>query len=179
MLTSQRIRLREFEPDHDISIVQKLDTSIVSNITYTMRVEEDSLHLQPRKIKTPYTKKFLIDFKQKDWDQSYVALEDEAVRGFIATAYNAWNRRLVIWHFYVDYPFRRHGIGRLMMEHAINHGRRLGAENAWIETSNFNYPGVQAYRRLGFTLCGGDLTLYKGTESSNEFAVFMTRSLSD
>jgi predicted GNAT family acetyltransferase len=40
----------------------------------------------------------------------------------IATAYIAWNRRLVIEHFYVEAKFRGRGIGRRLMHEALEHG---------------------------------------------------------
>jgi ribosomal protein S18 acetylase RimI-like enzyme len=31
----------------------------------------------------------------------------------------------------------------------------------WVETQNVSYPAIQFYRRLGFRLCGLDVTLYR------------------
>jgi ribosomal protein S18 acetylase RimI-like enzyme len=62
------------------------------------------------------------------------------------------------------------------MEHALEEGRRRGAVTAWAETSNRNFTGVHLYRRLGFELCGFDLSLYRGTPADAEFAVFLSRS---
>ena len=63
------------------------------------------------------------------------------------------------------------------MERALEAGRRSGALAAWVETSNVNAPGIEAYRRLGFSICGFDLTLYAGTASEGQFAIFMARPL--
>jgi ribosomal protein S18 acetylase RimI-like enzyme len=106
-----------------------------------------------------------------------VAIQNDLVAGFIATAFQEWNRRLIIWHFYVDRSYRKHGIGRLLLDHAMGSGVETGAITAWVETSNLNYPGVQAYCRLGFTIVGLDLTLYSGTLSRNEFAIFLGRTI--
>ena len=46
-----------------------------------------------------------------------------------------------------------------------------------METSNLNLPGVRAYERLGFQVCGLDTSLYDGTPSEGEVALFLSRSL--
>jgi ribosomal protein S18 acetylase RimI-like enzyme len=84
-----------------------------------------------------------------------------------------------IWDFYVDRPYRGNGIGRALMEHALQHGRERGAVTAWLETSNLNAPGVAVYRKLGFRICGFDLSLYRSTRSEDQFALFLERRLDD
>jgi hypothetical protein len=58
-------------------------------------------------------------------------------------------------------------------------GREASAVTAWAETSNVNHPGVEAYRRLGFSLCGCDATLYRGTPSEEEFALYLARPIEE
>jgi ribosomal protein S18 acetylase RimI-like enzyme len=101
-------------------------------------------------------------------------LDDEA-RGFNAWDLEAWNRRMRIWHFYVDLPYRRRGGGRMLMDAAIAWARSASTVTAWVETSQVNQPGIAAYRRLGFDICGFDTTLYRGTSAENETAVYMAR----
>jgi hypothetical protein len=38
-------------------------------------------------------------------------------------------------------------------------------------------PGIAAYARLGYTLCGADTTLYEATATDDELAVFLSRPL--
>lgn len=85
--------------------------------------------------------------------------------------------RLVIHHLYVAPEVRRHGTGRALLEHALDRGRARGAPVAWLETSNLNHPGIQAYRRFGFDVCGLDTSLYVGTPAEGEFALFLWRPL--
>jgi hypothetical protein len=54
-------------------------------------------------------------------------------------------------------------------------GQALGARHLWLETSNLNHPGVAAYRALGFSLTGMDMTLYDGTPAQGEVALFFSR----
>jgi ribosomal protein S18 acetylase RimI-like enzyme len=169
--------IREIDRIGDAAALQQLDTSFASQWIYEVKTTENSLQLGPVRAATSKQKEFPINLDNPRWDQGCVALKDGMVKGFIATRCDAWNRRLAIWHFYVDLNHRKQGVGRLLMEHAIETGRRSGATTAWVETSNYNYPGIEAYRHLGFFICGFDLTLYQGTPSEGEFAVYLARPI--
>ena len=125
----------------------------------------------------PVEKYFDIDLGSVPIQQGWVAVQAGRVRGFVGVSVEPWNMRLSIWHFYVDHAIRRLGAGRLLMASAVAWGRENGAKLAWIETSNLNVPGIQAYAALGFEICGFDTSLYRNTTSQDEFAVFMSRNL--
>ncbi|MFB6612834.1 GNAT family N-acetyltransferase [Streptomyces sp. NPDC085524] len=108
--------------------------------------------------------------------RTYVALDGERVCGFVAAGYAAWNRRLTIEDIEVAPAHRGRGIGRALMDCAAEFARERGAEHLWLEVSSVNAPAVHAYRRMGFVLCGLDTTLYGGTPSAGERALFMARS---
>jgi hypothetical protein len=63
------------------------------------------------------------------------------------------------------------------MKEVISRGRTLSADHLWVETSNFNLPAIDAYRRWGFALCGLDTALYRGTPAHAEVAVFLSHPL--
>jgi hypothetical protein len=46
-----------------------------------------------------------------------------------------------------------------------------------VETSNYNVPGIACYRKLGFDVCGFDLSLCHGTPRGGEFAVYLWKPL--
>jgi ribosomal protein S18 acetylase RimI-like enzyme len=167
--------IREFDPLVDARLLSELDTSFSSDFVYVAEAGAESLQLRLLPSQSQIQKRFPIDLREPVWDRGYVAIEGSQIRGFIATRYEAWNRRLVIAHFYVDREHRRRGIGRKLIEHAIEMGRISGAVVAWVETSNHNHPGILAYQSLGFSLCGFDLTLYQGTASETEFAIYLAR----
>ena len=169
------IAIREaFWPD-DAAAVAALDTSFTTGEVLSVEMSPDEIRLRPAPLAEPLTKRFpLDDLRSSDrpWDHAWVAEEDGACRGFAAVGLQAWNRRLVLWHLYVDSPARRRGMGRRLVERAIAHGRDIGASHLWLETSHLNAPGVQAYRRMGFELCGVDATLYRSTPADGEVALF-------
>ncbi|MFF8267094.1 GNAT family N-acetyltransferase [Streptomyces sp. NPDC016562] len=110
--------------------------------------------------------------------RTYVALDGSDVCGFAAVGYAAWNRRLTIEDIEVEPGRRGRGIGRALMDCADRFARERGAEHLWLEVSSVNAPAVHAYRRMGFTFCGLDTTLYGGTPAAGEQALFMSRPCS-
>lgn len=107
--------------------------------------------------------------------RTFVALDGGRVCGFAAVGYAGWNRRLTIEDIEVSPGHRGRGIGRALMECAAEFARERGAEQLWLEVSSVNAPAVHAYRRMGFTFCGLDTTLYDGTPAAGEQALFMSR----
>ncbi|MFH8790640.1 GNAT family N-acetyltransferase [Streptomyces roseoverticillatus] len=106
-----------------------------------------------------------------------VARAGDALCGAISLTLSEWNHRLVIADLRVAPGHRGRGIGPALMERGLAHGRKLGARTAWLEVTNVNAPAVRVYRRMGFALCGLDTSLYRGTASEGETALFMSRPL--
>jgi GNAT superfamily N-acetyltransferase len=170
--------VRDFDGALDAEAVARLDTSYTSTRIYGVRRESDILVLEPQPLEPPRFQRFPINLKADAFQHGKVAVLDGEVRGFIAWALATWNRRMTIWHFYVDLPYRKRGGGRVLMNAALEWARHAGAVTAWVETSQVNSPGIAAYRRLGFEICGFDTTLYQGSGGPDEVAVFMTRVIS-
>ena len=169
--------LRPFDAARDAEAVQQIDTSYMTHESYQVRAEGARLVLELVAEPAALTRTYPIDLGADDWQHARVAVLDDEVRGFIAWAEESWNRRLSIWHFYVDRPVRRSGAGRLMMNQALEWATQRGLLTAWVETSNTNLPGIAGYRQLGFEICGFDTTLYRGTPGPNEFAIYMAREV--
>jgi ribosomal protein S18 acetylase RimI-like enzyme len=149
-------------PD-DAAQIASMDISFTTDQVYTAERDGDQLALRLLRLATPVRKTFPLDDLcrlDRPWEFASVATVDERICGFIAAGYHPWNRRLTIWHLYVDSAHRKKGIARLLVIRANDYGVSRGALNLWLETSSLNVPGVQAYRRLGFELCGLDTTLY-------------------
>ncbi len=64
-----------------------------------------------------------------------------------------------------------------MLARVEDHGRALGARRVWLETTNVNAPGIAAYERLGYALCGADVTVYDTLPYADEVALYLAKSL--
>lgn len=162
-------------PD-DVAGIAALDTSVQTTNVLAASVGPQGVVL--RATPQTVTKRFAIDDLSatvRPWTTGWVAVDDAQIVGFAAVGFQAWNRRLVLWHFYVDAGRRGQGLGRRLMAAVLEEAGRVGARHVWLETSSQNPPGVAAYQALGFTLSGLDLTLYDGTPSEGEFALFFSR----
>ncbi len=170
------LTIRDVQLPHDLAAIRAIDTSLTTRGGFAVSRASASSILSLRVVDPPITKRFELDDLDADdrpWDEGAVALDGDAVIGFVATSFQRWHRRLVLWHLYVDPAFRRQGVGGHLLSVAHDRANREDAEHLWLETSNLNVPGAEFYTSLGFEICGFDLTHYAGTPAAEEFAIFM------
>lgn len=159
--------------------VEAIDTSFTTDVVFDVVARPRSLELVERRLSVPRTKRYPIAeafAHWAQWEHACVAEDDARIVGFAAWALEAWHERLTLWHLYVQPAWRRRGVGRALLAEVEAEGRRAGARRVWLETSNLNAPGIAAYERLGYALCGADTTLYDGY-ADDEQAVYLTKRL--
>ncbi|MEU3752399.1 GNAT family N-acetyltransferase [Streptomyces olivoreticuli] len=155
---------------------EAIDNSFITDTVLEVTATDGEFMVHPVPVDPPLHKVYPDDEETDGEDHVIVAVDAEGdVCGAITLAYAPWNRRLHIADLRVSPTHRGRGIGTALMERALAHGRELSARTAWLEVTNVNAPAVRAYRRLGFALCGLDTSLYVGTESEGETALFMSR----
>ncbi|MEV8475340.1 GNAT family N-acetyltransferase [Streptomyces sp. NPDC051173] len=158
---------------------EAIDNSFTTDTVLEVTATDAEFRVTPVPVDPPVHKVYPDDEDETDGEEHViVAIDTEGdVCGAITLAYATWNCRLHIADLRVSPPHRGRGIGTALMERALTHGRDLAARTAWLEVTNVNAPAVRAYRRLGFALCGLDTSLYVGTESEGEVALFMSRGV--
>jgi ribosomal protein S18 acetylase RimI-like enzyme len=172
------IVIRPAEIERDAGLIRSLDTSFETGAIFEVQSSGRAFQLVETAVDPPVTKTFAVDLhSEHEWERTWLALAADRTVGVVATQQEAWNRRVIIWHLYVDVGRRRQGIGSRLVDTALSSARQAGARTAWAETSNLNLPGVRAYERLGFQLCGLDTSLYEATPAEGEVALFLRRSL--
>jgi ribosomal protein S18 acetylase RimI-like enzyme len=174
------ITIRETDRRRDRVGVLAIDTSFETPTIYDVVRSARSIELVERRLEQPLIKRYPIAdafAPWSTWDTAWVALDGERVVGFAAVEYEAWHVRLVLWHIYVQPEQRRRGVGRALLAKAEAHGRDVGARRVWVETSNVNVPGIAAYERLGYSLCGADVTLYDSLPYASESALYLSKLL--
>ncbi|MBC8067970.1 MAG: GNAT family N-acetyltransferase [Deltaproteobacteria bacterium] len=171
--------LRELDRVTDHDGVAAIDTAFETASVFELAIDERRLELVERTLPQPRIKRYDIAelfAPWCTWDHGYVAV-DGGIVGVAVVEYEPWHRRLTLWHLYVGRPRRREGIARALLERVETHGRKIGALRVWLETSTVNVPGIAAYARLGYTLCGVDSTYYEATDVADEVAVYLSKPL--
>ncbi len=84
-----------------------------------------------------------------------------------------WNRFAYIDDIAVDVSFRRLGVGRALLQHAVTWARARQLAGVMLETQNNNIAGCRLYESCGFKLGGFDRYLYQGLQpDTDEVALY-------
>jgi ribosomal protein S18 acetylase RimI-like enzyme len=174
MVAIRRVRLPE-----DRAALLGLDRSFTTDRVYRIASTADSFALEAIPVQPPLRKEFpLADDlgAERAWDEGFVAEQGGSVIGFAAFTHRRWNRRTELSHLYVAPSVRGQGVGRTLVEAVIAAARDAEMRCVWLETSNLAYPAIQFYRRIGFALCGLDVSLYDpASEVAGETALYFMR----
>jgi ribosomal protein S18 acetylase RimI-like enzyme len=173
-------RIRELHRRKDRSAVEAIDTSFEADTIFEVVTRERSIVLEQRTLPQPLTKRYSIDevfAPWASWQRGWIAEVDGTTCGFATVEHVPWQQRLVLWFLYIEPALRRRGVGRALLQQVEQYGREAGATHVWLETSNVNVPGVLAYERLGYALCGVD-ALYYGQYMPGESALYLAKPLS-
>ncbi|HVV86580.1 MAG TPA: GNAT family N-acetyltransferase [Kofleriaceae bacterium] len=178
-MASETFTIRALDRGKDRRGCEAVDTAFETPTIFEVVVRPRGLELVERALEQPRVKRYSIGevfAPWASWDHGWVAEEGGVIRGFGTVEYEAWHGRLVLWFLYVSPAWRRRGVGRALLAEAEAHGRSLGATHVWLETSNVNVPGVAAYERLGYALCGAD-TFFYGSYMPCETALYLAKPL--
>ncbi|UNO43301.1 GNAT family N-acetyltransferase [Streptomyces sp. MST-110588] len=184
---------RSARPEDDAAI-EAIDGSFTTDTVFEVVNTGTGFTIRPTAVDPPIHKEFPDDEDVEDDDgdegegedderspdvHTVVAVDGGHVCGFLTTKYASWNRRLTIADVEVAPTHRGQGVGRTLLRHAVDRARALGASHVWLEVTNINAPAIRAYLRFGFTFCGLDTSLYDGTASAGETALFMSLPCTD
>lgn len=179
-----RVHIRALDRKRDRAGVEAIDTGFETASIFELATHARSLELIERPLPAPMLKRYSIDeifAPWARWERGWVAEAADdtgasAIRGFATVQHEAWHARLNLWFLYIAPAWRRRGVGRALLAEAEAYGRSVGASHVWLETSNVNVPGVRAYERLGYALCGAD-ALYYGEYMPGETALYLAKHL--
>lgn len=173
------LRIRELNRQKDRAGVEAIDTGFETDVIFDVVTSDRNIALVERRLPAPITKHYSIEevfAPWASWRRGWVAEVDHKIAGFATVEHVPWHQRLVLWFLYINPASRRSGLGRALLAAAEQYGRSAGATHVWLETSNVNVPGVRAYERLGYSLCGVD-ALYYGSYMPGESALYLAKSL--
>ncbi len=172
--------IRELDRATDRQGVEAIDTAFETATVFDLVTAPHSIELVARSLAQPMTKRYSIRevfAEWARWDEGWVAVDSGGViRGFATAEYEPWHQRAILWFLYISPAWRRQGIGRALVARVEDFARDAGATHVWLETSNVNVPGIAAYDRLGYALCGAD-RLYYGRYAPGETAIYLAKEL--
>ncbi|MGW1289647.1 GNAT family N-acetyltransferase [Streptomyces sp. NPDC001118] len=163
----------------DFAAMAEIDGSFTTDSVFEVTAADGVFAIRETALDVPLHKTFPDEPDDEDGDaeptRTVVAVAGDELCGFLQASFAPWNARVTIRDVEVAPQWRGRGIGSALMRHAFDFARECGAVHVWLEVSNINAPAVRAYLRMGFAFCGLDTTLYDGTESAGERALFMSR----
>jgi ribosomal protein S18 acetylase RimI-like enzyme len=168
----RRARLPQDEPG-----IARIDKGFTADAIFEIAAGRRALKLERTRTK-PFVKRFEVydlgrDWRQ--WDEAHVAVDAGRIVGFVSSSYQFWNRRVVLWHLYVEPGYRRQGLGEKLLAKVFERAGRKKALAVFLETSNLNVPGIAWYEKRGFVLGGVDTTLYSGAPDAEEFGIYLVK----
>lgn len=173
------IDVRPLHRSRDRRGCEAIDTAFQTSTIFELVTTARRIELVERALPAPITKAYSIGevfAPWARWNRGWVADDGGEIRGFATCEYEAWHARLVLWFLYIAPEYRRRGVGRALLAEVEAYGRSSGASHVWLETSNVNVPGVAAYERMGYSLCGAD-RLYYGEYMPGETALYLAKPL--
>lgn len=126
----------------------------------------------------PYTKQY--DTTETDYRTFMSNPEKTIFFAFVGNELAGQVRVMKYWNGYayiddvaVNTKFRRQGVGRALIERAIEWAKSKGFPGLMLETQNNNVAACKLYERCGFELRGFDTYLYKGLNpNTDEIALY-------
>lgn len=163
----------------DLGRLPEIDDSFIVDSVLLLTLKENKIRYSVKPI--PSCKKSYTDESEPADYSVYLDNPDQAV--YLAFAGNQpaelaavkrnWNEYAYIEDIKVDPAFRRHGIGRKLMEQAKRWAQEKGLAGITLETQNNNVKACKFYENFGFEIGGFDLFLYKGIDQhQDEIALY-------
>ncbi len=90
----------------------------------------------------------------RQWDSFLVAEEDGYIHGYVGLLERSAEKKVWIRDLVVGRPFRRKGIGALLLHQATQWATERGLKQLTVEMQSKNYPAIHFCQKHGFHFCG-------------------------
>src|SRR2546423_397550 len=97
------IEIRPADVERDAALIRSLDTSFETGVIFDVQTDGSGFRLVEKPVDPPVAKSFPLDDVGggREWESAWLALDRGQAVGVVATQYEGWNRRAIIWHLYV------------------------------------------------------------------------------
>lgn len=96
-----------------------------------------------------------------------IARTEQAIIGLAAASTN-WNGLALLEELSVDIDYRRHGLGKSLLDRVKEWAQARGLAGMTLETQHNNVQACKFYERYGFEIGGFDRYVYKTFESAKD-----------
>lgn len=96
-----------------------------------------------------------------------IARTEQAIIGLAAASTN-WNGLALLEELSVDIDYRRHGLGKSLLDRIKEFAQARGLAGMTLETQHNNVQACKFYERYGFEIGGFDRYVYKTFESAKD-----------
>lgn len=159
---------------HDLGCKLEINDAFIVDSFLEFVIKDQTIRYTVQAVE-PYEKSYTVELAQDGEEEdysNYIDNPDQSVYlafveshpqpvGQIVLKRN-WNHYAYIEDIKVDSSFRRHGVGRALIEQAKHWARGNGMPGIMLETQNNNVKACLFYESCGFIIGGIDLNLYKG-----------------
>ena len=143
-----QVQIRTYQPG-DLPLLKALTVEAFEPVSIDRNIEEQLGVINGHDWRWRKSRHIEEDV-ERDAKGVFVAVVNDNVVGYITTWNDADAGLGFIPNLAVDAGQRGKGIGRRLIEHALDHFRSLGLTHARIETLEQNSIGQQLYPSLGF-----------------------------
>jgi ribosomal protein S18 acetylase RimI-like enzyme len=146
--TPMQVTIRLYR-ESDLERLQEITVEGFEGVSIDRNIEQRHGLVAGRDWKWRKARHIQLD-AERDPQGLFVAEADGAIAGYITTWRDVEAGVGFIPNLAVDSRFRGEGIGRRLIEHALDHFRRQGMKYARIETLDQNPIGQKLYPSFGF-----------------------------
>jgi ribosomal protein S18 acetylase RimI-like enzyme len=193
----------EVRPVHsaDATAIDALDHTFETDRIYTLRVQnslwqaETPVSHSPvsfafELLETPVDPPLYKDYRLSQSGEAplqaslmcsqngYVALANNEIAGCILLNVDKIRSIVHIENLLIGRPYRRYGVGSLLLNCAADWAREHDCWAVTLETQNVNFPAIQFYLRYGFSIWSIQRHFYPPGPSAHEVAITMGKHLS-
>ena len=163
--------------EHNLRDVNRCDNTFTVDSRLVLQAEDAVIRYTVVAV-PPYQKRYPVEALDytpylTDPDKAiFFAKADGRLAGQVIVRKN-WNHYAFVDDITVDTGFRRKGVGRALLQHAVDWARSRQWAGVMLETQNNNLGACRLYERCGFELAGFDRGLYQGLNpSTDEIALY-------
>jgi streptothricin acetyltransferase len=170
------ITIREMD-EQTLPNVDQCDNTFIVNSQLVLSAENGKISytvvpISPREKSYPPEQKDYRSYLNDPEKVIFFAYADGELAGQVRIL-KWWNACAYIDDIAVEPRFRKHGVGRALIERSVEWARAKGFPGVMLETQNINVFACHLYESYGFELGGFDRNVYKAlTPSTDEIALY-------